>query len=101
MFTLKLVLKKKWYDLIDKGIKREEYREIKDYYTKRLFLKDTEPKVKKFSYVTFYLGYQKNRPSMIFRIKLIDVGIGRPEWGAEEGKLCYIIVLGERIELPF
>ena len=101
MFTLKLVLKKKWYDLIDKGIKREEYREIKDYYTKRLFLKDTEPKVKKFSYVTFYLGYHKNRPQMTFRIKLICVGKGRPEWGAEEEKEYYIIVLGERIILPF
>ena len=100
MITLKLVLKKKWYDLIEKGIKREEYREIKDYYTKRLFLKGTEPKVRKFSYVTFYLGYQKNRPQMTFRIKSICVGKGRPEWGAEEGKLYYIIVLGERIELP-
>lgn len=99
MITLKLVLKKKWYDLIDKGIKREEYREIKDYYTKRLFLKDTEPKVSKFGYVTFYLGYKKKeiRPQMTFRIKLICVGKGRPEWGAEEGKLYYIIVLGERI----
>lgn len=101
MFTLKLVLKKKWYDLIEKGIKREEYREIKDYYTKRFYLNYDGAKVKKFRYVTFYLGYQKNRPSMTFRIKLIDVGIGRPEWGAEEGKLYYIIVLGERIELPF
>lgn len=100
MITLKLVLKKKWYDLIEKGIKREEYREIKDYYTKRFYLNNDGAKVKKFSYVTFYLGYlkKKKRPSMTFRIKSIDVGIGHPEWGAEEGKLYYVIVLGERIE---
>ena len=101
MYSLKLVLKKKWYNLIARGIKREEYREIKDYYTKRLFLKGTGPKVLKFNYVTFYLGYHKNRPSMTFRIKKVVVDEGRPEWGAVEGQKYYVIVLGERIILPF
>lgn len=30
--TLHLVLKKQWYDLIESGIKKEEYREIKQYF---------------------------------------------------------------------
>lgn len=34
--TLHLVLKRKWYDMIDSGIKTEEYREIKPYWEKRL-----------------------------------------------------------------
>lgn len=97
METLKLVLKKKWYDLIEKGIKREEYREIKDYYTQRLFFTGFSVCVRKYDYVTFYLGYQKNRPSMTFRIKLIGIGEGKPEWGAEKGKLYYIIVLDTRV----
>ena len=36
MKDLKLVLKKKWYDMIDAGIKTEEYREIKPFWANRL-----------------------------------------------------------------
>ena len=36
MKTLNLVLKHKWYDMIDRGEKPEEYREIKPYWEKRL-----------------------------------------------------------------
>lgn len=36
MKTLDLVLKRKWYDMIDSGVKTEEYREIKPYWIKRL-----------------------------------------------------------------
>ena len=34
--TLHLVLKHKWYEMIESGIKTEEYREIKPYWVKRL-----------------------------------------------------------------
>lgn len=33
---LYLSLKKEWYNLIDDGVKTEEYREIKPYWVKRL-----------------------------------------------------------------
>ena len=36
MKTLYLVLKSKWYDMIASGEKREEYREVKPYWKKRL-----------------------------------------------------------------
>lgn len=40
-----LPIKKKWFDMIKSGEKREEYREIKPYYTARFlnacFLKKT------------------------------------------------------------
>ncbi len=36
MRTLDLVLKKKWYDMIESGIKTEEYREITPYWASRL-----------------------------------------------------------------
>ena len=39
--TLHLVLKKQWYDLIESGIKKEEYREIKPYWIKRLWYNPT------------------------------------------------------------
>ena len=37
MIILELVLKGKWYDMIERGAKLEEYREIKPYWDKRLF----------------------------------------------------------------
>ena len=40
MKILDLVLKKEWFDMIKNGNKREEYREIKPYWTKRLIDKD-------------------------------------------------------------
>lgn len=36
MKTLDLVLKKKWYDMIESGEKTEEYREIKPYWIVRM-----------------------------------------------------------------
>lgn len=42
MKILHLTLKKKWFDLIASGEKKEEYREIKDYWARR-FLDAVEP----------------------------------------------------------
>lgn len=88
--VLKLVLKRKWFELIEQGIKGEEYRDITDYWEKRLMNKE-------YDIVTFYLGYSKNRPQMSFFIDLITKGYGEEEWGAEVDKCYYIIVLGKRI----
>ena len=87
---LKLTLKKKWYDMIFSGEKPEDYREKKDYWNRLI--------VNNYETVTFYLGYQKNRPEMHFEIESITEGCGKPEWGAEEGKTYYIIKLGNRIK---
>ena len=42
MKTLDLVLKRKWYEMIDSGVKTEEYREIKPYWIKR-FIEERDP----------------------------------------------------------
>ena len=36
MKILDLPLKKEWYNMIESGIKKEEYREIKPYWCNRL-----------------------------------------------------------------
>lgn len=36
MKTLDLVVKGKWYDMIEGGIKKEEYREFNPYWCNRL-----------------------------------------------------------------
>ena len=64
---LKLVLKKQWYDLIDKGIKKEEYRDNTQYY--RNIFWDECCCWKDYDEVTFYHGYATDRPSMTFKIK--------------------------------
>ena len=44
--TLYLPLKKKWFEMIKSGEKKEEYREIKPYYTSRFYGKAYEYNVK-------------------------------------------------------
>ena len=109
MKTLKLVLKKKWYDMIASGEKKEEYREIKQFWGLRLT--DLPGGLYLFSYrngleevpfkhydrVTFYLGYTKNRPSMTFVVDGIEIRKGKEKWGAEPGKEYFVIKLGERL----
>lgn len=85
--TLHLPLKKEWYDLIERGIKTEEYREIKPYWTKRL--------MKRYCQVKFTYGYT-NR-TMTFEIESITIDKGKSEWGAETGKQYYVIKLGKRV----
>ena len=99
MKTLDLVLKKKWYDMIDLGVKTEEYRENKPYWFNRLMFLNEEDvyEFRRFDTVTFHLGYSKDRPSMTFKIKSIDMGEGREEWGAEVGEYYFVIELGKRI----
>lgn len=85
---LHLILKKKWYNMIESGEKKEEYREIKPYWEKRL----RKPNLSDFinyDTVTFHLGYT-NR-TMSFKIKGIVIAEGKSEWGAEPGKEYFII----------
>ena len=109
MKTLDLVLKEKWYRMIESGEKTEEYREIKPYWIRRL----TELKLdflpfsyrngyqtipfKDYDKVIFHLGYSKDRPSMTFALDKITINKGKLEWGAEEGKLYFVIHLGPRL----
>lgn len=102
--TLHLPLKKQWYEMIESGIKTEEYREIKPYWTRR-FIGMNQPlfsfrygyqqvNVKGYTHVKFSYGYTKR--TMTFEIKEITIGKGKSEWGAPKEDV-FIIKLGERI----
>lgn len=82
--TLHLVLKSKWYDMIASGEKKEEYRAITPYWTKRIW--DKDPRV---SDVIFHCGYTSK--SMTFSIKNVSIGYGNPELGAPTDKKVFII----------
>ena len=97
---LTLPIKKKWFDLILSGEKKEEYRELKPYYTTRFknvwngSLLNCETSKKE---IMFRNGYSKNSPSFIASCTL-DIGTGKKEWGAEPEKEYYILRIHEIVE---
>lgn len=120
MRTLHLTLKKKWFDVILSGEKKEEYRDIKMYWGKRLlcdigrtcqfFDENFKPKFntfygrsvppqyyKTFLYdsVTFKNGYSKNAPEIVIELKGITIGLGLLSWGAKKDTEYFIIQLGK------
>lgn len=120
MDTLKLILKRNWFEMIKSGDKKEEYREITPYYLNRLLVQVDGKKINeeyvsnpilldqlkkdlasnnpkkfkcKFDAVTFYLGYAPNRPSMTKKIESITINTGSSNWGAVPNKEYFVIKL--------
>ena len=114
-----LPIKKKWFDMILSGEKKEEYREIKEYYEIRFqnlfgaitihplyppdnFLDRSEfellqgeavpEEIRKDSVqeIIFRNGYSKDSKAIKARCRF-RTGKGRPEWGAEPDKQYYIL----------
>ena len=84
-----LPIKKKWFDMIASGEKKEEYREIKPYYNirfKKIFGFDK----KRIEEIVFRNGYRKDSPT-IKCICTLRVGKGKEEWGAEPNKEYFIL----------
>jgi hypothetical protein len=125
MKYLQLSLKKKWFEMTKSGVKTEDYREINDYWCRRLLELDQvtehaiwmeiiddlrDPKIhhedayecmsffgirfKNFDGNIMTLGYPKsNDIERILKLehKGIEIKEGNPEWGAEPGKLYFVI----------
>ena len=99
MNILDLPLKKEWYEMIESGIKDEEYRETKPYWTKRLTGRIellfsqrngySTINEKCFTHVRFRYGYTKR--TMLREIESITIGYGKPEWGAPTDRQVFII----------
>jgi hypothetical protein len=85
-----LILKGKWYDMIKSGEKKEEYREITDYWKRRL-------EGESVYVVIFHRGYT-NKETMAIGVLGIAKGKGCPEWGAEPDKDYYVIRLLGRVD---
>lgn len=122
MKILDLVLKSKWYDMIASGEKREEYREIKPYWEKRLvdynelreyyrkyreelavkrLLFPNRPVIENicgafprgYTHIRFHRGYTNT--TVLFKCEGITIGRGNPAWGAPDEEV-FIIKLGEK-----
>lgn len=89
--TLHLLLKKKWFDMIASGEKKEEYRDIKEYWTKRL-------EGKSYDQIHFRNGYSKDSRTMLVECKGISVDEGKLNWGGVRGQRCFVIKLGKILE---
>lgn len=88
--TLDLVLTTKWYEMIQSGEKREEYRAMTDYWRGRIWAKAAV-----IDRVRFHRGYSST--TMTFEVTAIRTGYGNPTWGAKDGQLYYVIALGEKV----
>lgn len=113
---LTLPIRKKWFDMILSGEKKEEYREIKEYYETRfrnLFGAITiypssifsnrskyellqgeavpeEIRKDRVQEIIFRNGYSKDSKEIKARCRLW-IGKGRPKWGASPGKQYYVL----------
>lgn len=99
--TLHLTLKKEWFDMVLSGEKKEEYRELKSFWKRRLeyfMVEDDIPQdcFREFDLVHFTHGYGSLRPQIIIECKDISIGRGKYEWGGLG--TTYIIKLGAILE---
>lgn len=128
MNILKLTLRRKWFDMILRGEKLDEYREIKVSWVRRLMrsldvdsvfcpeyweeaatamLNDTtkeehfDIQFREFDAIEFYRGapyFGQELPRMLVECRGISTGFGRPELGAPENRRVFILKLGRLIE---
>jgi hypothetical protein len=114
---LKLVLKYKWYDFIETGIKKHEYRSVKpsivrllfkvpkhytvEQFTKQLIEHPADPLLwqylKPIEDVVFYRGYSSDRKQMQLKVTGIEIGTAKPEWSDNWQGNVFIIKLGKII----
>ncbi len=96
MKTLHLTLKKKWFDMILSGEKKEEYRETKPYWKRRFCIyPNTDTFLcHSFDTIKFTNGYAKNAPTFEIECLGIEIGKAKPEWSDNWQGEVFIIKLG-------
>lgn len=111
--VIHLVLVKKWFDLINSGEKKEEYRAYNEYWKNRILELEEERDGSNIAFringglvypsdaiLAFHHGYSKDRSSCHFYCKGVRVCdySGREEWGFIPGEKKFIIEIGDRVE---
>lgn len=117
---LVLPLKKKWFDMIKSGVKKEEYRDITDYWIRRLVYLNMFQKFptvddiiefsrgkydfnlfNDFDEVEYTCGYPRKGDKerrMVFDMPTLRVEKGVQEWGATANKYYFVVKWGKRLE---
>jgi len=119
MRTLHLNLSRQWFELFLRGVKKDEYREIKlhnvsllfdwkesgmsrERFTQSLIDDDHFLKVyaqellKKYDAICFSNGYAKDRDQFVIEFKQTAIiNQALPEWGGKPGEKVFAIRTGE------
>lgn len=99
---LHLVVGREPYDMIEAGIKKEEYRDLKQYWHDRFLLECKEKEVvfQRWDIISFQRAYEKGPVTIDVKCNGIRIGTPRKEWtcGIVSMKRCYIIQLGDIIK---
>ncbi len=92
MKLLRLTLKRRWFDLIASGEKKEEYRTPGKWILSRL-------EGKSYDAIEFRNGYSPTSPVLTVEFDGWDYGYGRKEWGggSKPGNPLIVIKLGKLI----
>lgn len=84
--------------MIASGEKKEEYREIKLYWQRRLIVKpNMSMSFNIYDTVMFRNGYAKDAPSITVECKGIEIGKAKPEWSDNWKGEVFIIKLGRLV----
>ena len=96
MKILHLTLKKKWFDMILSGEKKEEYREVKTYWQNRLQINGYHRfEFKEYDQIIFKNGYSKDARKMVVEFKGCDIGNAIHEWSDGMKGEVFVIKLGK------
>ena len=124
---LRLALKAKWFEMTKSGEKKEDYREINEYWIKRFTRNEINLSIEEimlglcalrdgyseehvwdvygfclrnFDENIMTLGYPKkdNLERIVkFVHNGIKIGCGNPDWGADPGKIYFVIMHGDSV----
>lgn len=86
---ISLTLKTRWFDMIESGYKKEEYRDITPHWQKRIGQRMNE--ITEVYFTNF-------RKEMVFKVDKITIGTPKRKWTERPDRVCYILHLGERIQ---
>ena len=90
--TIHLPIKREWFDMILSGEKKEEYREVKPYWVKRLNIELSfaeNGNIRSWSHgplcgrketVTLTAGYGKDKPRMMVELLGLEIKKPNPAW---------------------
>ena len=105
-----LPIKRKYFDMIISGIKKEEYREIKPYYISRfkatdyVYEDDSPNKPHRIVWQSTQMdiilrnGYSAKSPFVKCRVHIYK-GYGKTEWGAKLNKEYFVLNIMKILEI--
>lgn len=120
MKKISIQVKDAAFDRIEKGYQTEVYLPIEQKYTKmfvsengrRNLLIDKQKGNAHINAVldAFSMGYRLRIDAasirrccktgvLNYKVNGVRISSGNPNWGAEEGKLCYVVILGEEMDV--